>query len=99
MAHDEFLSKQKTPEQFLAHVIEEAGETVIALGVIVQAAAKTLRFGPEEVNPLLPKAQQERNIDWLLRVAPDVEKEFGDFKRALARFQSMIEMAEVAEHG
>jgi hypothetical protein len=40
----------------VAHVIEECGE-------VVQAHGKLLRFGPQSVNPELPKEKQITNAD------------------------------------
>lgn len=87
MAHEEFIAKQKTPAQFLAHIVEEAGETTEAIGKLVQAAGKTFRFGPDSVNPLLPAEQQERNIDWVLRTADEVVAEANDLIAAIQRFR------------
>lgn len=50
----------------LAHAIEEAGE-------FIHAAGKTLRWGPNSVNPELPLDQQETNRAWLKREIVDLE--------------------------
>jgi hypothetical protein len=49
----------------MAHVAEEAGETLAALG-------KSMRWGLDSVNPLLPEAERETNRAWLLREIPDL---------------------------
>jgi len=64
--------RSKTPEQALAHIVEECGE-------VLAAAGKTLRFGPGSINPELPEAEQETNIDWLNR-------ELADLKQAIEVF-------------
>lgn len=61
----------------LAHLVEECGETLAAIG-------KLLRWGPNSVNPLLPKAQQVTNLAWL-------RTELGDVKQAIARLEAAIE--------
>jgi hypothetical protein len=61
-----FVDQQKTDSQFLAHIIEEAGEVISAYG-------KTQRWGEDSVNPLLPKAEQETNFDWLMREIDDLD--------------------------
>jgi len=45
--------------------MEECGE-------FIAAAGKTQRWGPLSVNPLLPIADQETNLDWLKREMADV---------------------------
>jgi hypothetical protein len=50
----------------LAHAAEEAGELLAAIG-------KTLRWGADSVNPLLPPDQQETNREWILREIPDLQ--------------------------
>lgn len=64
MAHEEF--RQNTVHGALSHLVEECGE-------VLAAAGKSLRFGLDSVNPLLPKEQQETNQDWLLREVHDLE--------------------------
>lgn len=64
-------------DKCLAHAIEEVGE-------FAAAAGKTLRFGPNSVNPLLPIEQQERNVHWLRR-------EMADLRGALDRLDVAIE--------
>lgn len=61
----------------LAHLIEECGE-------VLAAAGKLQRWGKESVNPLLPREQQETNIDWLMR-------ELADLKEAIGRLEKTIE--------
>lgn len=66
MANPEYIKKQKTPEQFMGHVCEEAGEVVTAIG-------KIIRFGPLSYNPTLPPEEQETNRAWLLRELIDLQ--------------------------
>jgi hypothetical protein len=49
----------------MAHAAEECGEVIAALG-------KSLRWGLDSVNPLLPIEQQETNRDWLKREIADL---------------------------
>ena len=58
--------------QRLAHVQEEAGELVAAVG-------KTQRWGEYSVNPELPANLQEMNISWIIR-------EWEDLKAAMSRY-------------
>lgn len=60
----------------LAHAVEEAGE-------FLAAAGKTLRWGKDSVNPELPEAEQETNVDWLTR-------EMSDLRCALDRLSVAI---------
>lgn len=66
--------RSKDAKQALAHLVEEAGE-------MLAAAGKTLRWGPQSVNPELPPEQQETNIDWLNREIADVEQAIAEFRR------------------
>lgn len=59
-----------------AHVVEECGELTAALG-------KTQRWGWLSVNPELPEAQQELNVDW-------VRREMADLRDALDRLDVEI---------
>lgn len=68
MSHDAFI--QPGFEKALAHVVEEAGEVLAAVG-------KTQRFGPLSVNPLLPPEEQEMNLFWLLRELEDLKSAIG----------------------
>ena len=61
--HKEFLRKGLSSK--ISHAVEECGE-------FIQAAGKTLRFGPESANPLLPLTEQETNKTWLLREMNDL---------------------------
>jgi NTP pyrophosphatase (non-canonical NTP hydrolase) len=74
MSDPRFL--QEGFDKKLAHAIEEAGE-------FIQAAAKTQRWGPYSVNPLLAPADQETNKVWLLR-------EMKDLREALDRLAEEI---------
>lgn len=49
----------------IGKLVEELGELQAALG-------KTLRWGPESVNPELPVDQQETNAAWVRREIDDV---------------------------
>lgn len=62
----------------LAHVAEECGEVLAALG-------KCQRWGLQSVNPELPADQQETNEAWLLR-------EIVDLRGALDRLQWQLEV-------
>lgn len=64
---------QDALDKRIAHLVEECGE-------VCAAAGKTLRWGPDSVNPLLPPEQQETNRDWLLR-------ELTDLKAAIERVE------------
>lgn len=55
------------------HVAEEAGEMLAALG-------KSMRWGLDSVNPLLPPDEQETNRAWL-------EREIVDLRDALTRLE------------
>lgn len=76
MAHENFR-QHGSVDKALAHLVEECGEVMAATG-------KTLRFGRNSVNPLLPPEEQETNEDWLRSEIDDlklsiaqVEKEMG----------------------
>lgn len=75
MSHSKYL--QRGFDKQLSHFIEECGE-------VLAAAGKTQRWGLHSVNPELPKAQQEENIDWLKR-------ELSDLKQAIYRLECTIE--------
>lgn len=49
----------------LGRFIEECGEALAAAG-------KTVRYGRESFNPLLPRREQETNGEWLRRESVDV---------------------------
>lgn len=51
--------------KILPHFLEECGEAIAAGG-------KTLRWGLDSYNPLLPVEEQELNKDWLIREIKDV---------------------------
>lgn len=57
----------------IGKLIEELGELQTALG-------KMLRWGPDSVNPELPKHLQESNRDW-------VDREISDVIEAIANYQ------------
>ena len=61
--------RSKSIEQAIAHLAEELAEAL-------QAAAKSLRFGPTSVNPELPPKDQETNIVWLRREMRDVARAY-----------------------
>jgi hypothetical protein len=50
----------------LAHMVEECGEVIAALG-------KTLRWGPNSFDPTVPVDLRERNYEWVLRELDDLE--------------------------
>lgn len=64
----------------LAHAAEEAGEVIAAIG-------KSLRWGLESVNPLLPPAEQETNRQW-------VRREMIDLRAALDRLEAELDAPE-----
>ncbi len=59
-------SRSGKGEQKLGYLVEEAGE-------VLAAAGKTLRWGPESINPELP-CQAEKNGDWVLRELDDLDR-------------------------
>lgn len=64
------MKDQYKPKTWLAamgKLVEECGEVQAAVG-------KTLRWGPDSVNPELPQEQQETNRDWILRELCDLEE-------------------------
>jgi len=65
--------RSKTPEQAMAHLVEELAEAMTA-------AAKCLRFGFDSVNPELPPAEQETNAVWLRREMKDVYRAYEALK-------------------
>jgi hypothetical protein len=75
MAHEEFRQHGDT-EKYLAHVIEEAGE-------VVAAAGKTLRFGLQSVNPLIPVEDQITNEEWLRGEVSDLKLAIGHLETSL----------------
>lgn len=59
-----------TPKQRLGYLIEELGEALAAAG-------KTIRWGPESVNPELSRGDRrygETNRQWLRRELVDAER-------------------------
>lgn len=77
MKSDRYHSR--TPEQGLAHVIEECGE-------VLAAAGKTLRWGPYSYNPEIAESDRELNIDWLRR-------EMADLLHAWSVFEGLVDQA------
>lgn len=75
MAHEEFR-QHGCAYKALAHLVEEAGE-------VMAAAGKSLRFGLDSVNPLLPVEEQETNEEWLRR-------EIGDLKLAIVQLEKEL---------
>jgi len=73
MAHEQFR-QHGSVEKALAHLVEEMGEVMAAVG-------KTQRFGLESYNPLLPPEQRETNEQWLRR-------EVDDLKLTIAKLES-----------
>jgi len=65
MAHEEFRQRGSV-DKALAHLVEETGE-------VLAAAGKTMRFGLDSYNPLLPAAEWETNKQWLLREIDDLK--------------------------
>ena len=54
------------------------------MGEAIAAGCKTMRWGPDSVNPELPPEQQERNIDWVMREIADVERAIAAFRQHIA---------------
>ena len=69
MSHPDFKNRGTA----LGRFIEECGECLAAAG-------KTVRYGWNSTNPLLPREQQERNEDWL-------EREVNDLQDAIERLR------------
>ena len=74
MSHERYLP-MRMPNK-LAHLAEEAGEVVAAVG-------KTLRFGLDSENPDLPEQFREKTRDWLKR-------ELEDLKKAIAKVEEFL---------
>ena len=101
MAHEEF--RPADVQGALAHLIEECGEVLAAagkIGDVLAAAGKTVRFGLNSVNPLIPVAERETNASWLLREMADLEKtlpnllsEVGDLAKAIPALRTKMEDA------
>lgn len=64
MSDRRFLPKNDRDK--ISHLVEECGE-------VVAAAGKTLRFGLDSYNPLLPIEEQELNRTWLRREIRDLK--------------------------
>jgi hypothetical protein len=73
MSHPSFKDRGRPIGRF----IEECGEALAAAG-------KSVRFGLECVNPLLPEDQQETNREWLTR-------ELKDLKSAIKALETELE--------
>lgn len=69
----------------LSHAIEECGE-------FLAAAGKAQRWGRDSVNPELPRADRETNIDWLKR-------EMGDLRGALDRIDAALAKEQLDPYG
>jgi len=67
--HEQFANKGDA----LGRLVEECMEVCLAAG-------KTVRFGYDSVNPLLPVERQETNEDWLKREIADLEAAIASFK-------------------
>jgi len=61
MSHPNFVNKGNNLGKF----IEECGEALAAAG-------KSVRFGLDSFNPLLPEDQRETNREWLKREIADL---------------------------
>lgn len=73
-----------------AHVVEEKGELDKVLGDLLAAIGKAQRWGLDSVNPLLPKAQQETNRDWICRAITACYAELADMKQVLDRLRNTV---------
>ncbi|WP_336973489.1 hypothetical protein [Sphingobium aromaticiconvertens] len=61
----------------LGHFVEECGEVLTAIG-------KTMRWGLNSVNPLLPRLEQETNRAWMRR-------EMCDLRLAMDRLEATLD--------
>jgi NTP pyrophosphatase (non-canonical NTP hydrolase) len=68
----------KTFEAKLGYLVEECGEVLAATG-------KTIRWGPDSVNPEIPVEEQETNRDWLLRELKDLTRAIRYAREALEK--------------
>jgi hypothetical protein len=71
MSHPDFKNRGSA----LGRFIEECGEALAAAG-------KTVRYGWDSFNPLLPVDQQECNEDWLQREVADLEEAIARLKKS-----------------
>ena len=76
-SHKNPAYETKTNEQKMAHLVEECGEVMAAVG-------KSLRWGLNSVNPELPVSEQETNRDWILRELADLELAISNVKEMLS---------------
>lgn len=98
MAHEEF--RPTDLQGALAHLIEECGEVLAAagkIGNVLAAAGKTVRFGFDSVNPLIPVEERETNAAWLLRemaalekTLPELLSEVGDLAKAIPALRTKM---------
>lgn len=65
----------------VSHLIEKCGE-------VLTAAGKTLRWGPQSVNPELAPDDQETNREWLLRELNGLEILVARTRKALGEDQA-----------
>jgi len=72
MSHPDFVNRGTRLGKF----IEECGEALAAAG-------KSVRFGLDSMNPLVPEDQRETNRAWLKR-------ELADLKEAIAMLEKML---------
>lgn len=72
----------------IGRAIEEAGEFLAALG-------KTLRWGWFSVNPELPAAEQEYNIDWVRRELADLRGALDSLEAELIEKFQTVSAAEL----
>ena len=73
----------------IAHVVEEAGEFLAAVG-------KSYRWGLLSENPLLPSEQREPNVTWLWRELLDLQQVGA---RLLATLEATYPNAAPAQRG
>jgi hypothetical protein len=59
------------------------GKAVEELGELQAALGKTLRWGWTSVNPELPPAERERNVDWVRREIADVRGALDNLEKTL----------------
>lgn len=64
----------KSQEEAIAHLSEECGEVVTAIG-------KAMRFGLDSYNPELPPEQRETNRQWITREVADLILAIANYQR------------------
>ena len=86
MADERFIR----PGDGFPRLIEETGELSKELGDLTAALGKTVRFGADSVNPLLPPEQQETNAAWIERAIRNVQREYADWLQAVTKYHREV---------